>query len=179
MYLLYIFPLSSTHLWLGCSNFFKPSKKNYFGCAANRKIGNRKSQKLISTPTYSCLFLARCLATVLHAIIFWIDYGRLRLVPCTSHFHFIRRHITDAGASVDWRQIQSADFVSTTEGFCSTFGKSILMWHARDTKRDGSYVTSQAEHVTHATVFQPRHWGHTARHVKIRIPNLLLNLSGY
>jgi hypothetical protein len=28
------------------------SKKNSFGCAANRKIGNRKSQRLNSTPTY-------------------------------------------------------------------------------------------------------------------------------
>jgi uncharacterized Zn-finger protein len=35
------------------SNLFNPSKKNYFGCAANRNIGNRKSQRLISTPTYS------------------------------------------------------------------------------------------------------------------------------
>jgi hypothetical protein len=32
-------PLSSTHLWLHCYKFFKPSKKNSFGCAANRKIG--------------------------------------------------------------------------------------------------------------------------------------------
>jgi hypothetical protein len=47
MYLLYIFPLSSTHLWFRCSNFFNPSKKNSFGCAANRK-----SQRLISTLTY-------------------------------------------------------------------------------------------------------------------------------
>jgi hypothetical protein len=47
MYLLYISPLSSTHLWLRCSNFFNPSKKNSFGFAANRK-----SQRLISTPTY-------------------------------------------------------------------------------------------------------------------------------
>jgi hypothetical protein len=30
-------PPSSTHLWLRCSNFFNPSKKNSFGCAANRK----------------------------------------------------------------------------------------------------------------------------------------------
>jgi hypothetical protein len=53
MYLLYIFPLlSSTHLWLRCSNFFNPSKKNSFACAANRKIGNRKGQRLISTFTY-------------------------------------------------------------------------------------------------------------------------------
>jgi hypothetical protein len=44
-------PLSSTHLWLRCSNFFNPSQKNYFGCAANRKIRNRKSRRLISTPT--------------------------------------------------------------------------------------------------------------------------------
>jgi hypothetical protein len=35
---------SSTHLWLHCSNFFNPSKKNSFGC-----VGNRKSQILIST----------------------------------------------------------------------------------------------------------------------------------
>jgi hypothetical protein len=48
MYLLYIFPLSPTHLWLRCSNFFKPSKKHSYGCAANRP-----SQRLISTPTYS------------------------------------------------------------------------------------------------------------------------------
>jgi hypothetical protein len=31
-------PLSSTHLWLRCSNFFNPSKKNSFGCAASKKI---------------------------------------------------------------------------------------------------------------------------------------------
>jgi hypothetical protein len=43
-------PLSSTHLWLRCSNFFNPNKKNSFGCA-----GNRKSQRLISTPTYLSL----------------------------------------------------------------------------------------------------------------------------
>jgi hypothetical protein len=42
MYLFYIFPLSSTHLWLRCSNFFNPSKKNSFGCAANREIGKVK-----------------------------------------------------------------------------------------------------------------------------------------
>jgi hypothetical protein len=52
MYFLYIFPLSSTHLWLRCSNFFNSSKKNSFGCAANGKIGNRKSQRLLSAPTY-------------------------------------------------------------------------------------------------------------------------------
>jgi hypothetical protein len=47
-------PLSSTHLWLRCFNFFNLSKNNSFGCAANRKIGNRKSQsqRFISTPTY-------------------------------------------------------------------------------------------------------------------------------
>jgi hypothetical protein len=46
-------PLSSTHLWLRCSNFFNPSKKNSFGCAANKK-----SQRLINTPTYQ-----RCIET--------------------------------------------------------------------------------------------------------------------
>jgi hypothetical protein len=45
--------LSSTHLWLRCPNFFNPAKKNYFSCAANRKIRNRKSQRIISTPTYT------------------------------------------------------------------------------------------------------------------------------
>jgi hypothetical protein len=45
-------PLSFTHLWLRCSNFFNPAKKNSFGCAANRKIGNRKSQRFIGTTTY-------------------------------------------------------------------------------------------------------------------------------
>jgi hypothetical protein len=45
-------PLSSTHLWLRCSNFFNSSKKNSFGCAANKKIGNRERQRLISTSVY-------------------------------------------------------------------------------------------------------------------------------
>jgi hypothetical protein len=39
---IYIFPLSSTHLWLRYSNVFNPSKENYFGCAADRKIGKAK-----------------------------------------------------------------------------------------------------------------------------------------
>jgi hypothetical protein len=48
IYLLYIIPpWGSTHLWLRCSNFFNPSKKNSFDYAAIRKIGNRKSQGLI------------------------------------------------------------------------------------------------------------------------------------
>jgi hypothetical protein len=50
--IIYIFPLSSTHLWLRCSNFFNLFKKNYFGYAANRKIGNRENKILIITPTY-------------------------------------------------------------------------------------------------------------------------------
>jgi hypothetical protein len=45
-------PLSSTHILLRCSNFFNLSKKNSFGCVADRKIGNRKSQRHISTLTY-------------------------------------------------------------------------------------------------------------------------------
>jgi hypothetical protein len=49
---IYIFPLRSKHLGLRCSNFFKPPKKNSFGRAANKKIGSRKSQRLISTPMY-------------------------------------------------------------------------------------------------------------------------------
>jgi hypothetical protein len=76
MYLLYIFPLSSTQLWLLCSNFFNPSKKNSFGC-----VENRKSQRLISTPTYrsatQILSISRnpkvcCQCYLLHAA-FWID----------------------------------------------------------------------------------------------------------
>jgi hypothetical protein len=35
-------PLSSTHLWLRCYNFFNPTKKNSFGCASNKKIGKAK-----------------------------------------------------------------------------------------------------------------------------------------
>jgi hypothetical protein len=35
-------PLSSTHLWVRCSNFFNPAKKNSFGCAANTKTGKAK-----------------------------------------------------------------------------------------------------------------------------------------
>jgi hypothetical protein len=51
MYLLYIFPLSSsTRLWLRCSNFFNPSKKNSFGCAANRKIGKQEKPKTYRHP---------------------------------------------------------------------------------------------------------------------------------
>jgi hypothetical protein len=50
MYLLYIFPLSSTHLRLHCSNFFNPSKKNSFGCAANRNIGKAKD---LSAPLHT------------------------------------------------------------------------------------------------------------------------------
>jgi hypothetical protein len=50
------FPLSSTHLWLRCSNFINSPKKNYFGYAQNRKIDNRKSQRVISTPAYTCSF---------------------------------------------------------------------------------------------------------------------------
>jgi hypothetical protein len=36
------YPLSSIHLWLNCPNFFNPSKKNSFGFAANKKIGEAK-----------------------------------------------------------------------------------------------------------------------------------------
>jgi hypothetical protein len=53
MYLLYIFPLSSIHLWLRCSHFFNLTKKNSFVCSANKKKENRKSQRLISTFTYT------------------------------------------------------------------------------------------------------------------------------
>jgi hypothetical protein len=52
MYLLYIFPLSSKHLQLRCSDFFNRSQRNSFGCAANRRTRNRKSQRLIDTSMY-------------------------------------------------------------------------------------------------------------------------------
>jgi hypothetical protein len=55
MYLLHIFPLTSTHLLLRCCTFFNWTKKNSFDCVANRKIGNRKSQNLISTVT--CIYI--------------------------------------------------------------------------------------------------------------------------
>jgi hypothetical protein len=42
IYSTYSPPPSSTHLWLRCSNFFNPSKKNSFGWAANRKIGKAR-----------------------------------------------------------------------------------------------------------------------------------------
>jgi hypothetical protein len=41
------FHLSSAYFWLHCSNFFNPFKQNSFGYAENRK-----SHRLISTPTY-------------------------------------------------------------------------------------------------------------------------------
>jgi hypothetical protein len=54
------------YICLLCSNFFNPSKKNSFGCAANRKIGKRKSQRLI---TYQHPYIIRisampCLSAV-------------------------------------------------------------------------------------------------------------------
>jgi hypothetical protein len=48
---IYIFPPELHTLMACCSNFFNPYKKNSFGCAANRKIVNGKSQRLTSTPT--------------------------------------------------------------------------------------------------------------------------------
>jgi hypothetical protein len=53
LYLLYIFPLSSTHLWLRCSNFFNDSRNIL---VVVLRIGNRKSQRLISTPTYPAIY---------------------------------------------------------------------------------------------------------------------------
>jgi hypothetical protein len=38
-----VFPLSCTHLWLLCVNFFNPSKKSSFGCAENRKSEKPKT----------------------------------------------------------------------------------------------------------------------------------------
>jgi hypothetical protein len=70
MYLLYISPPppSSTHLWLRCSNFFNPSKKNSFGCAANRKIGKAKvlSAPLRNVGLQFMLFLLMALKSVVN-----------------------------------------------------------------------------------------------------------------
>jgi hypothetical protein len=69
--------LNSTHLWLRCPNFFDPSKKNYFGCAANRKVGNRQRQRLISTPMYKSaelLLLLLCFAILLFIIIVYLFF---------------------------------------------------------------------------------------------------------
>jgi hypothetical protein len=48
-------PVSSTHLWLCCSNF-NPSKKNSFGCAANRKIGSAKDLRASLCSTLHCSY---------------------------------------------------------------------------------------------------------------------------
>jgi hypothetical protein len=50
LYSLYIFPPELHTLMTSLSNFFNPSKKNSFGCAANRK-----SQRLTSNLAYGCL----------------------------------------------------------------------------------------------------------------------------
>jgi hypothetical protein len=73
-------PLSSTYLWLRYSNFFNPSKKNYFGCAASRKIGNRKSQRLIRTPTYY-YYLSSSLWSRNGSVskVTKMEYGRIRV----------------------------------------------------------------------------------------------------
>jgi hypothetical protein len=66
VFTLHIPPLSSTHLWLHCSNFFNPSKKNSFGCAANRK-----SQRLIGSPMY----YAKCnLASAREAVVLYAGW---------------------------------------------------------------------------------------------------------
>jgi hypothetical protein len=68
IYLLYIFPLSSKLLWLRCSNFFNPSKKNSFACAANRKIGKAKD---LSAPLCS---LRGTIQICTHILICVTDY---------------------------------------------------------------------------------------------------------
>jgi hypothetical protein len=51
MYLLYIFP-PELHTRLRCYDFFNPSKKNSFGCAANRNI-----EKAEDLPAPLCIAL--------------------------------------------------------------------------------------------------------------------------
>jgi hypothetical protein len=52
MYFLYKFsPELNTHLWLRCSSFFNPFKKNSFGCAANHPL------QLIWPPQCSITFI--------------------------------------------------------------------------------------------------------------------------
>jgi hypothetical protein len=50
-------PLSSTHLWLRCSNFFNPCKKNSFGCAANRKTRKAKDLSAPLHILWHCQYL--------------------------------------------------------------------------------------------------------------------------
>jgi hypothetical protein len=51
MYLLYIFSLSSTHLWLRCSNYFNPSKKKYiFSLCCKPTVGETGKAKDSSAP---------------------------------------------------------------------------------------------------------------------------------
>jgi hypothetical protein len=67
-------PLNSTHLCLRCSNFFNTSKKNYFVCAANRKIGNRKSQRLNSAPT-NCVTVCQIQVMIIRFAHCSVQYG--------------------------------------------------------------------------------------------------------
>jgi hypothetical protein len=63
IYSTYSPPELHTHLRLRCSNFFNPSKKNSFVCAANRKIENWKRPRLISTTTYRQALNVSCTQT--------------------------------------------------------------------------------------------------------------------
>jgi hypothetical protein len=88
MYFLYIFSLSSTHLWLLCSKFFNPSEEKYFGFATDIKLGNKKGQRLISCPMYLC-FHYYCLHTVLkydaHNITSQRQYLKRRALTSNTH----------------------------------------------------------------------------------------------
>jgi hypothetical protein len=100
MYLLYIFPPELHTFMTPLFNFFNPSKKNPFGCAACRKIWNRKSQRLIRNPT--CSSNARWMRSWVR---FRIDLDSEKKIknfchcqesnPCSSAAQSLPRRITD------------------------------------------------------------------------------------
>jgi hypothetical protein len=76
-------PLSSKHLWLRCSNFFNPSKKNSFGCAANKKIGKAKDLS-------AYLSINRCpLGPIPRMTNFWPS---LSIPVCVTCLHMRRQY---------------------------------------------------------------------------------------
>jgi hypothetical protein len=76
---LHIPRLSSTLLWLHCSNIFNPSKKNSFGCAANREIG--KAKDLAATSPRSRRFKFQ-VARWYRSVMFWERESFRNVIIC-------------------------------------------------------------------------------------------------
>jgi hypothetical protein len=80
-------PPSSTHLWLRCSNFFNPSKKNSFDCVADRKMGKAKDlpahlRNLKEVVGSSCEYVDGSLdvwAPVRHPLEQWVCWKLVRV----------------------------------------------------------------------------------------------------